>query len=115
MKLEDFYKLHINQEIYMLGSLAKITGLTLDNNKNFNIMFDRSTAFNRWLDICADCSLDAPKQKTKYWQWKVKGLDGFWYRHHIYYNDEGFNTKDERLNGWEKSEKIKIDNEYIEV
>lgn len=60
---------------------------------------------------------EPPKPKKRYWQWKLN-VDGQWWRHVNYMDDKGFYTDGTRYfegSKWDEIEKIKIEDDYIEV
>ena len=57
-----------------------------------------------------------PKKLKRFWQWKVRG--DYWYRPDFYLDDDGIDTAGSQFytrNTWESLEKIKIEDDYIEV
>lgn len=60
---------------------------------------------------------EPPKPKRRYWQWKLNA-DGQWWRHTYYLDDKGFYTDGTgyfESGEWDKMEKIKIEEDFIEV
>lgn len=58
-----------------------------------------------------------PKPKKRYWQWKLN-VRGHWFRNATYMDDNGFYSDGTRYfesREWDKMEKIKIEDDYIEV
>ncbi|NTU74370.1 hypothetical protein HGB07_09650 [Candidatus Roizmanbacteria bacterium] len=62
MKPEDFYSLNIGQQIYYKGGLKTIEHLMDFTGRLIGFYRREDLA---WDDICADCSLEAPKAKRK--------------------------------------------------
>jgi hypothetical protein len=59
---------------------------------------------------------EPPKEKKKYYQWKLKRIFGYWHRTNSYLNDEGKNTNGYLLyDDWSTIEKIRIDDDFVEV
>lgn len=59
-------------------------------------------------------ALIKPKEKKRYWQWKLNTFTG-WERINPYLDDNGYDTKGVVLKDWDKMEKTKIEDDYIEV
>jgi hypothetical protein len=58
---------------------------------------------------------EPPKEKKKYYQWKIN-RGGIWYRPDHYLNDEGKNTNGYLpCDDWSTIEKIRIDDDFVEV
>lgn len=57
---------------------------------------------------------EPPKPKKKYWQWKVCDTYG-WHRPHCYYDDDGVDTAGDQNRDWDGVEKIKIEEDFVEV
>jgi len=67
-------------------------------------------------DHCKDWSIEPPKAKRKYWLWSIENYDGIWIKNYLYLDDCGMDTKGNRqYSRWEKLEKIKHENEFVEV
>lgn len=60
---------------------------------------------------------EPPKEKKRYWAWKIK-VGGYWYRNLNYMDDNGFRSDGSmhHLNtAWNEMEKIKIEDDFIDV
>lgn len=114
MKPEDFYKLHIGQKILWNGVQKIIEALHM-SAFGPRLVFCEDARGISWDMICADCSLEPPKEKKRYWLWSFDSGGG-WYKHGTYFNENGENTEGAILfNDWENRKKIKHENEFIEV
>lgn len=122
MKPEDFYDLKIGQEIYYYGAVTYIVEWkTLLRNLGGNAekYIKLSNVNNNdellWDSICSDCSLTPPKQKKKYWRWKI-GENTGWYCHDHYLDESGLSTGGWRyINFWDDKQKIKVEDDFVEV
>jgi len=55
-----------------------------------------------------------PKKKKKYYLYNINGNEG-WCRTIRFINDEGYDTHGNKDALWDQTEKVKLENEYIEV
>ena len=122
MKREDFLDLKINQVIFFKGEKKNIQALFYAIATNEYLIRFHDTEIGDsaliWKEIFADCSLEAQKQKRKFYQWKVKKMhdDYSWQRIPMYLDEEGKDTLDrDYYNDWHNFEKIKIENDFVEV
>lgn len=124
----DFYDLKVDQLIWYQGKKFVIDSLTRsrwsgkktisiygnltdgESHKNYDYYFE---------DICADCSLEAPKEKKlkRFWQWKLKSsAKGPWYRSDMYMDENGCYSNGETYsNDWDNYDKEKIDSDFTDV
>jgi hypothetical protein len=65
MNEQDFFKLHIRQEIYFGGVKVRVECLNAYRKIAPEVYFDTDIVFHKWSEICNECSLEKPKEKNK--------------------------------------------------
>ena len=114
MNKEDFYKLTIDQKIWYEGVEKEIYNLTKAHSPTLRFVGSDYVTF--WSDICADCSLEAPVKKQKYFLWLFKNTLDVWQPSTKLYNDK---FKDTTGHSYpylrDTKNKKKIESIFIEV
>lgn len=115
MNTEDFLELKAGQIIYHKGIQKSIRALRIDSDHNYDLRFNGEEYYNFWIGIKDDCSLEAPKEKRKYFQWIVKSKStGRVCTTNELYNDNGFNIEGIQYTDWDRIEKKKIESIFWE-
>jgi hypothetical protein len=114
MKKEDFFELKIGMDIYLNNVKMKIIGLHTYPDQNSIVLESDIGKRNLfcWDELHSKFHLEKTKKKIKYYQWIVKNLNGNWRREDVYLNDE---LEDSSGRVFNFSEKIKIEDEFIEI
>ena len=110
MVIKDFHDLKYEQMIWFEGVKEKVTSLEYLHNPQIEKSKVRlGTIFYYWDEICADCSLEKPVEKTKYYYWEVKSvfLDWVLSTHRI--SENGYYTSGDKRADWDKKEKKRLD------
>lgn len=111
----DFYKLHIDQKVWYKGEEVTVRTLKKLFDGVIRIYFNKEHIGYDFLEIMHDLSFEPPKKKKRYWLWSIKEGDEY-YKSLYYYDDDGLKTNDTRgLLDWHDLEKIKHEDEWIEV
>ena len=113
MNKEDFNKLTIGTKIWVKGKEETIDHLigSPDILGFVNIMCTYT-----WKNICANCSLEAPVKKQKYYLWLFKNGNDIWSPSARLYNDKFQDTSGLCLvHLRDTKDKIKIESIFIEV
>jgi hypothetical protein len=110
-----FEELHIGQRVWAEGKEREITGLSNTFTEQHYVYFDHDVSGQNYTKV--DISLEPPKQKKKFWQWKVKySKEGAWQRPDTYLNDLGMATNGVAAwKDWQDLDKVKIENDFVEV
>lgn len=114
MTTEDFYQLKIGQKIWVDGKEETIDYLS-SACASMRISFDSFASQTIYNKIKDKCSLEPPKQKTRYWQWKIDIGNGL-FRHGYYISEDGIGTSGDKIySDWDSITKIKIEDDFADV
>lgn len=129
MNYKDFDNLKLGQWLFTNeGKSRMINGLRFDVPSDYlsagncrRIRFSGSDEWYPWNGHCICYHVEKPKQKKRYWAWRVRcETTGCWNKCKGYLDDKGNFAgaydcmgRDEKV--WDKTEKIKDENDYIEV
>ena len=97
------------------GALIKLN--KSGNTVHSDIGRENWGCYNETFSIPENWSIyEPPKEKKKYYQWKICDTNSKWYRPDSYLDGEGMNTEGKPYSFiWSTLEKIRIDDDYVEV
>jgi len=109
IKIEN---LRIGQKIWIKGEEKTIIVLSCGDRFIEDMIYVQEEAECYYIN---QISLTPPKQKKRYWQWKIK--DKEWFRADRYFDENGNSTIGGHYIGtsWHLLDKIKIEDDYVEV
>jgi len=114
MILEDFYKLHVRQAIYFNGEKVEIDTLKDVHGNVASIAF-RHTSAEPFKSVMGELSFDPPKEKKRYWRWRLCTTTGAWFSPAPYLDDKGIDTSGCAYSRrWDEWGKQKIENDFVE-